>query len=185
MGVVKTFLLPPYGFSFGYKRKGVSIAPLTKAQRKIVGHKYALSKATVMRTRILSVTPINPLGVTAPSSEGAEAATAAEHGGYLGEDRGAENAFNSPLWQHPIKMCAHGAHSFVFHAPEGRASCAEGALHVPKARLMCRRHASFAARMCRHSLVSSGSKREWRYRKSRQSGSENTAVHTACGAITV
>ena len=47
----------------------------------------------------------------APSSEGAEAATAAEHGGYLGEDRGAENAFNSPLWQHPIKMCAHGAHS--------------------------------------------------------------------------
>ena len=36
-------------------------------------------------------------GLTAPSSEGAEAATAAEHGGYLGEDRGAENAFNSPL----------------------------------------------------------------------------------------
>ena len=35
----ETFLLPPYGFSFGYKRKGVSIAPLTKAQRKIVGHK--------------------------------------------------------------------------------------------------------------------------------------------------
>ena len=34
MGVVKTFLLPSYGFSFGYKRKGVSIAPLTEAQRK-------------------------------------------------------------------------------------------------------------------------------------------------------
>ena len=33
MGVVKTFLLPSYGFSFGYKRKGVSIAPLTEAQR--------------------------------------------------------------------------------------------------------------------------------------------------------
>ena len=61
----------------------------------------------------------------------------------------------------------------------------KGALHAPKARFMCRRHASFAARMCCHSLVSSGSKREWRYRKSRQSGSENTAVHTACGAITV
>ena len=121
----------------------------------------------------------------APSSEGAEAATAAEHGGYLGEDRGAENAFNSPLWQYPIKMCAHGAHSFVFHAPKGRASCGEAALHVPKARFIPRRGASFAARMCRHSLVSSGSKREWRYRKSRQSGSENTAVHTACGAITV
>ena len=33
MGVVKTFLLPSYGFSFGYKRKGVSIAPPTEAQR--------------------------------------------------------------------------------------------------------------------------------------------------------
>ena len=31
-----------------------------------MGHKYALSKATVMRTRILSVTLVNPLGVTAP-----------------------------------------------------------------------------------------------------------------------
>ena len=30
------------------------------------GRKYALRKATVMRTRILSVTPLNPLGVTAP-----------------------------------------------------------------------------------------------------------------------
>ena len=32
-----------------------------------------------------------------------------------------------------IKMCAHGAHTFVFHAPKGRrrrASCAEGALHL-------------------------------------------------------
>ena len=45
--------------------------------------------------------------------------------------------------------------------------------------------AAHSGTMCRHSLVSSGSKREWRYRKSRQSGSENTAVHTACGAITV
>ena len=27
-----------------------------------------------------------------------------------------------PLWQYPIKMCAHGAHSFVFHAPERRGS---------------------------------------------------------------
>ena len=35
----ETFLLPSYGFSFGYKRKGVSFAPLTEARRKIVGHK--------------------------------------------------------------------------------------------------------------------------------------------------
>ena len=73
MGVVKTFLLPSYGFSFGYKRKGVSFAPLTEARRNIVGHKYALSKATVMRTRILSVTPPNPLGVPAPlTSKGSQ-----------------------------------------------------------------------------------------------------------------
>ena len=62
----ETFLLPSYGFSFGYKRKGVSIAEVTEARRNIVGHKYALSKATVMRTKILSVAPLNPLGVTAP-----------------------------------------------------------------------------------------------------------------------
>ena len=35
----ETFLLPSYGFSFGYKRKGVSIAPLTEVRRKIVGHR--------------------------------------------------------------------------------------------------------------------------------------------------
>ena len=34
VGVVKTFLLPSYGFSFGYKRKGVSIAEVTEARRK-------------------------------------------------------------------------------------------------------------------------------------------------------
>ena len=119
----------------------------------------------------------------APSSEGAEAATAAEHGGYLGEDRGAEirAQFASVAipYQNVPRPAAH------LNAPKGRASCGEAALHVPKARFIPRRGASFAARTCRHSLVSSGSKREWRYRKSRQSGSENTAVHTACGAITV
>ena len=37
------------------------------------GKKYVLRKATVMRTRILSVTPINPLGVTAPlTSKGSQ-----------------------------------------------------------------------------------------------------------------
>ena len=35
----ETFLLPSYGFSFGYKRKAVSIAPLTEAQRNIVGYR--------------------------------------------------------------------------------------------------------------------------------------------------
>ena len=33
----ETFLLPSYGFSFGYKRKGVSFAEMTEAQRNIVG----------------------------------------------------------------------------------------------------------------------------------------------------
>ena len=42
----ETFLLPPYGFSFGYKRKGVSFAPLTEARRKIVGHKMRVNAVT-------------------------------------------------------------------------------------------------------------------------------------------
>ena len=42
----ETFLLPSYGFSFGYKRKGVSIAPLTEAQRNIVGHKMRVNAIT-------------------------------------------------------------------------------------------------------------------------------------------
>ena len=66
MGVVKTFLLPSYGFSFGYKRKGVSIAQPTEAVGILWGTRYELRKATVVQTKILSVTPINPLGVTAP-----------------------------------------------------------------------------------------------------------------------
>ena len=48
VGVVKTFLLPSYGFSFGYKRKGVSIAPLTSTQRDIVGHKICASFTSVL-----------------------------------------------------------------------------------------------------------------------------------------
>ena len=39
----ETFLLPSYGFSFGYKRKGVSFAPLTEARRKIVGQKIRVN----------------------------------------------------------------------------------------------------------------------------------------------
>ena len=42
----ETFLLPSYGFYFGYKRKGVSIAEVTEAQRKIVGHKSRVNAIT-------------------------------------------------------------------------------------------------------------------------------------------
>ena len=42
----ETFLLPSYGFSFGYKRKGVSITPLTSTQRDIVGHKMRVNALT-------------------------------------------------------------------------------------------------------------------------------------------
>ena len=45
---------------------------------------------------------------SAPSSEGGEAATAAYH-----------SITSVP---HIHKMCRHGRHTFVFHAPEGRAS---------------------------------------------------------------
>ena len=36
-----------------------------------------------------------------------------------------------------IKMCRDPRHTFIFHAPEGRASYAEGVLHVPQARFIC------------------------------------------------
>ena len=54
MGVVKTFLLPSYGFSFGYKRKGVSFAEVTEAQRKIAGHEMR-ANAIIGRGYNLSV----------------------------------------------------------------------------------------------------------------------------------
>ena len=44
----KTFLLPSYGFSFGYKRKGVSIADVTEARRNIVGHKICAPFTSVL-----------------------------------------------------------------------------------------------------------------------------------------
>ena len=34
---------------------------------------------------------------------------------------------------HIYKMCRHGRHTFVFHAPEGRASYSFAVLHAPKA----------------------------------------------------
>ena len=45
----ETFLLPSYGFSFGYKRKGVSIVPLTKTQSNIVGQKMRVNAITGRR----------------------------------------------------------------------------------------------------------------------------------------
>ena len=36
--MLKTFLLPFYGFSFGYKRKGVNVTLLTGTVNNIVGH---------------------------------------------------------------------------------------------------------------------------------------------------
>ena len=50
---------------------------------------------------------------------------------------GAENARRHFPCYLAIKMCAHGAHTFVFHAPEGRASYTVGMLHAPKARFAC------------------------------------------------
>ena len=47
------------------------------------------------------------------------------------------SVFRIILWHNPIKMCAHGAHTFIFHAPEGRASYAGGVLHAPPARFIC------------------------------------------------
>ena len=57
VGVVKTFLLPSYGFSFGYKRKGVSFAEVTSAQRDIVGHSVCICfhLQCAKRTRTLFV----------------------------------------------------------------------------------------------------------------------------------
>ena len=51
----------------------------------------------------------------------------------------------NPMRRHAtIKMCRDPRHTFIFHVPEGRASYAEGVLHVPQACFMCRRRASFA-----------------------------------------
>ena len=60
---------------------------------------------------------------SAPSSEGGEVATAAYH-----------SITSVP---HIHKMCRHGRHTFVFHAPEGRASYSFAVLHAPKARFIC------------------------------------------------
>ena len=44
----------------------------------------------------------------------------------------------NPMRRHAtIKMCRDPRHTFIFHVPEGRASYAEGVLHVPQARFIC------------------------------------------------
>ena len=67
------------------------------------GTKHALNKATVMRTRILSVTPLNPLGVTAPLiNKGSQ-----ENGANAITGRG-----YSPSVAPTIKMCPPCAHIY-------------------------------------------------------------------------
>ena len=82
---------------------------------------------------------------------GSRGGSAADHRFTLGEHRGAKNAlhrlcakfripnsaFRITLCRHPFKMCAHGAHTFIFHAPKGRASYAVGVLHAPAVRFIC------------------------------------------------
>ena len=66
----------------------------------------------------------------APSSEGAEAATAAEHGGYLGEDRGAEIRVQFTSVAIPYQnVCARRTHinilpqsGKIFHTRKARIS---------------------------------------------------------------
>ena len=108
--------------------------------------------------------------------------------------RGSRDSRSVRLCGNTPSKCVRTAHTHKhFAAKRQNISHAQSAhFTAPKARFhTVSRHATpyftaaHSGAMCRHSLVSSGSKREWRYRKSRQSGSENTAVHTACGAITV
>lgn len=60
-----------------------------------------------------------------------------EHEARLPLHRGAKFSNRSRGERLTIKMCAHGAHTFVFHAPEWRASYTAGVLHAPKARFAC------------------------------------------------
>ena len=145
----------------------------------------ALRKATVMRTKILSVTPVNPLGVTAPLVNKGSQDCASSHTVGAGKPRLAQcrplppqaaelqkckprlsplsglpssvtvphsgasrlpciaerfwqTLAENPMRRHAtIKMCRDPRHTFIFHVPEGRASYAEGVLHVPQARFIC------------------------------------------------
>ena len=48
-----------------------------------------------------------------------------------------------------IKMCRDPRHTFIFHAPEGRASYAAGVLHVPQARFICGAQRRFSPPLCK------------------------------------
>ena len=107
----KARISPPQSGDFTRQRScriSLSARAKPKHERRAAKEpRFALRKATVMRTKILSVTPVNPLGLTAPLTQGSREVCSVR----LAEDRGAENAFNLPLRHRPLKMCAHGAHT--------------------------------------------------------------------------
>ena len=62
--------------------------------------RFALRKATVMRTKILSVTPLNPLGVTAPLiNKGSQVPSPQPHCNAL---RAAGSHSAAPFTKHPV-----------------------------------------------------------------------------------
>ena len=124
----KARISPPQSGDFTRQRScRISLSARAKPKHERQAAKeprFALRKATVMRTRILSVTPVNPLGVTAPlinkgsQENGVNAMPCRRYNPsvkptacQLPLHRGAENALNLPLRHRPLKMCAHGAHT--------------------------------------------------------------------------
>ena len=110
----------------------------------------ALRKATVMRTKILSVTPLNPLGVTAPlMNKGSQEARSVAALRPL--HRGAKKRTQFALQRTGSRGRSRAVHRFAAvalpfqdvprPAAHLRFSCAGGALHTPKGCFMCRRHA--------------------------------------------
>ena len=78
--------------------------------------RFALRKATVMRTKILSVTPLNPLGVTAPlMNKGSQEA----HSVRLAEDREPRTRSICLCGTAPSK-CVRTAHTPKHFAPKGQ-----------------------------------------------------------------
>ena len=84
-----------------------------------------------------------------------------EHEAWLPLHRGAKFPNRSRGERLTIKMCAHGAHTFVFHAPEGRASYTVGVLHAPKARFACGAKLRLRRTVPRETLFST-EKRLWK-----------------------
>ena len=114
--------------------------------------RFALRKATVMRTKILSVTPLNPLGVTVPlmnkgSQEarsvaalrplhrGAKKRTqfALQRTGSRGRSRAVHRFAAVAL---PLQNVPRPAAHLRFSCAGGALHTPEGVLHVPKARFI-------------------------------------------------